>query len=70
MLAFLFLIPRPISLSGLLFGGLPLGLPGARPWPDRELLIRPWNLALARGLLLQAAILPLPILLPLLELPS
>ena len=40
VLVFLFPIPRPIILSGLLSGVLPLELPGARPWPDRELLIR------------------------------
>ena len=68
-LVFLFPIPRPISLSVLLSGVLPLGLPGARPWPDRELLIRPWNLALARGLLFKGAVLPLPLLIPLLEAP-
>ena len=68
MLAHLLLIPRPISLFGLLSGILSLGLPGACLRP--ELLILPWNLTWAPGLLLQAAVLLLPLLLPLLEAPS
>jgi hypothetical protein len=70
-LEFLFLIPRPISIFGLLSGVLPLELPGARPWPDRESLILSWNLAIeARGLLLQPAILLLLLRFPLLGAPS
>lgn len=71
MLAPLLPIPRPISFFGLLSGiliSLSLGLPGACLRP--ELLILPWNLTWAPGLLLQAAVLLLPLLLPLLEAPS
>ena len=70
MLAHLLLIPRPISLFGLLSGILSLGLPVPGVCPRLELLILHWNLTWAPGLLLQAAVLLLPLLLPLLEAPS